>query len=147
VYFVSSGTVWKIPVEGGEPTQVIADGSIYPALSPKGESLLYSSLALGKVFIAPIEGGAPLKSFDVRGGRYSSSEFSWKSDGRALTFLWVRDNVSNLWEQPLDGSEPRQLTNFTAPGISKYAFSPDGKQLAMARMNVISDVVLINDLK
>jgi len=38
----------------------------------------------------------------------------------------------------------RQLTNFAAPGISKYAFSRDGKQLAVTRTTFTSDIILIS---
>jgi Tol biopolymer transport system component len=144
VYFVSwetgKGTIWKILVEGGEPTQVIADLAGGPEISPDGTLLLYSRS--GKILISPSAGGPPVRSFENRGGRYQ-----WAPGGRAVTFLWQRDQVTNLWAQPLDGGEPRQLTNFTIEGIRFYAWSRDGKQLAVARGTMTCDVVLIRDAK
>jgi acylaminoacyl-peptidase len=56
-----------------------------------------------------------------------------------------RDFVPNLWMQPLDGGEARQLTNFTSQGISSDEWSADGKQLVVARTTFNSDIVLISD--
>jgi eukaryotic-like serine/threonine-protein kinase len=145
IYFNSwesgKGSIWRIPVEGGQDTQVIADLSFSPSISPDGTLLLYYSPPDKEVIIRT-EGGQPIKTLKALGFMYE-----WSSDGRALTFLQNRDNFVNLWEQPLDGGEPRQLTNFTSDEISKYAFSSDGKQLALMRTKFISDVVLISDMK
>jgi Tol biopolymer transport system component len=145
VYFVAwetrRATIWKIPVEGGEPTQVITDLSYSPFLSPDGKFLMYDSRS-GKIHITPAEGGPPLKSFEARGW-----EYMWSPNGQALTYLSNRNNVTNLWEQPLDGGESRQLTNYTSGGINKYALSIDGKHLAVTQSKYTRDVVLINDLR
>jgi Tol biopolymer transport system component len=68
-------------------------------------------------------------------------------DGRALAFAGVRNNVPNVWALPLDGAPPRQLTNFTSDFIRNYAFSPDGRQLAVSRGLEINDIVLIKDFR
>lgn len=142
VYFVGretgKATIWKIPVDGGQATQVIGNVSFNPLISPDGEMMLYGSPDGLK--ISRIQDGATIKTL-----KHLGMECRWSPGGRALTFLQNRDNVWNLWEQPLDGRKPRQLTNFTNPGISKYAFSPDGKQLAITRTMFSSDVILISE--
>jgi len=55
--------------------------------------------------------------------------------------------VSNLWQQPLDGGAPKQITDFKSEQIWNFAYSRDGKQVAFARGETTRDVVLINDLK
>ena len=142
VYFVAwetgRGTIWKVPVESGEATQVIADLSFNPIISPDGTMLLYSGS--DGLVITSVSGGAPVETFNDLG-----IECQWSPDSRSLTCLRNHDKVWNLWEQPLSGGEPRQLTNFAAPGISKYAFSRDGKQLAVTRTTFTSDIILISD--
>ena len=143
VYFTSwqtgKGTIWRIAVDGGEPTQVISDLSFDPAISPDGRLLAYS--ASGKTWVVPLDGGQSIKTID--GGS------RWTPDGQALTGLmtgWV--NVLNVWAQPLDGGEPKQLTNFKSNGVLNYAWSRDGKQLAVTRGGTYSsNVVLISDLR
>ena len=65
-------TIWKIPVAGGEPISVVADLSDMQSVSPDGRLLTYvrwSATNPGSVrlFIAPTDGGPPVKSFDVNG--------------------------------------------------------------------------------
>ena len=142
VYFTSwqtgIGTIWRIPVEGGEPTQVISDLSFDPAISPDGRLLAYS--ASGKTWVVPVDGGQPIET------KYGGSQ--WTPDGQALTGLVMQwDNVLNVWARPLDGREPWQLTNFKSNGVLNYAWSRDGKQLAVTRGSTSSNVVLVNDLR
>jgi Tol biopolymer transport system component len=145
---IGKETVWKMPVEGGEPTQVVAEASFIQTLSPDGSLLVYigdsgnARSNLIKLRIVPSGGGPPIQSFDAPGW-----EYYWSPNRRSLTFRWKRDGVVNLWEQPLDGNEPRQLTSFTSEGVLTHAWSRDGKQLALARSKVTSDVVLISDLR
>jgi eukaryotic-like serine/threonine-protein kinase len=142
VYFGSwqpgKGTIWRIPVEGGEPTQVISDLSFDPAISPDGRLLAYSD---GKTWVVPVDGGQPIKA------EYGGSQ--WTPDGQALTGLLMGwDNVLNVWARPLDGRDPKPLTNFKSNGVLNYAWSRDGKQLAVTRGGTYySNVVLISDLR
>jgi Tol biopolymer transport system component len=151
VYFVSwltgKGTIWKISKDGGDPIQVISELSFSPIISPDGKWLAY--LSSGKISIAPSEGGPPIKSFDAMGGHYQ-----WAADGRSLTYLCFhceapqyRPHWPNLWSQPIDGGTPEQLTNFTSTGVFQYAWSYDGKQVAVATHLLPSDLVLIRDIR
>jgi hypothetical protein len=50
--------------------------------------------------------------------------------------------------QPLDGGRPSQLTRFTdTRPIGSFAWSRDGKRLAIARVTVTNDIVLFRKLK
>jgi eukaryotic-like serine/threonine-protein kinase len=58
----------------------------------------------------------------------------------------IRDKgVDNVFVQPLDGSPGRQVTSFTSEEISQFQWSPDGKTLAVARVQNTSDVVLLRE--
>ena len=97
--------------------------------------------------ISPIEGGLPAKVFDLPQPLGLQQAVSWTPDGRALTYVDTRNGVYNIWAQPLDGRPPKQMTDFTTDQIFAYAWSRDGKRLACARGNQISDVVLINAIR
>jgi Tol biopolymer transport system component len=71
----------------------------------------------------------------------------WSPDGRALTYVVNRGGASNIWSLPVDGGPPQQLTDFKAEGIISFAWSRDGKQLAMVRGTMTNDVVLIKDFR
>ena len=61
--------------------------------------------------------------------------------------MFLRNGASNIWEQPLSGGPPRQITNFTSDRINAFAWSRDGKQLFMIRGNTTADVILISNFK
>jgi hypothetical protein len=71
----------------------------------------------------------------------------WTLDSRALTYPVTRGGVTNIWIQSLDGAPPQQLTNFRDGLIFDFAWSRDGKQLALSRGLINSDVVLISNFK
>jgi len=52
--------------------------------------------------------------------------------------------VANLWRQPLPSGTPAQLTEFTSNTIYNFAWSADGRQLALSRGTTTTDVVLLS---
>jgi eukaryotic-like serine/threonine-protein kinase len=140
-------TVWKIPFAGGEPLRLSTHSAFSPAWSPDGKRLAcwYQEEANGpfKLAIISPDDGAVLKSFDTNFNSPASPR--WTADGRAVIVAVVRTGVSNLWEQPVDGSSPRQITNFTSERIYSFDLARDGKQVVLSRGTTSSDVVLITD--
>jgi serine/threonine protein kinase len=66
-------------------------------------------------------------------------------DGKGIVYP-VRDGqTDNLWQQNLDGSPGKQLTDFKSEFIRDYDYSFDGKQMAIIRGHRESDVVLIRE--
>jgi Tol biopolymer transport system component len=80
--------------------------------------------------VAPIEGGAPVATFTWP---TQAGLPKWTPDGKALSFLVSKDNVANLFLQPLSGGPPRPVTRLTEGGIDNYLWSPDGKRLVLQR--------------
>jgi WD40 repeat protein len=66
-------------------------------------------------------------------------------DGKSAAYVVLENGAGNIWAQPIDGSKGHALTNFTSDQISAFQFSPDGKSLAVPRVHVVSDVVLLRD--
>ncbi|MCB1183136.1 S9 family peptidase [bacterium] len=54
---------------------------------------------------------------------------AWRPDG-SLTFLRTLEDASQVWVNPLDGSEPRPVTAVPG-GVHEYWWSPDGQWLAV----------------
>jgi Tol biopolymer transport system component len=97
--------------------------------------------------VIPFAGGQPAKLLNLSKTVDRLTPLRWTADGRALTYIDVRDGVSNIWRQPLSGEAPKPLTNFTASLIFNFAWAPDGKQLVCARGVIINDVVLISNFR
>ena len=68
----------------------------------------------------------------------------WTPDG---SLAYVGGQASNIWVQPLDGRPPYQLTQFADRTVVDFAWSRDGKQLAIARASTTNDIVLFKGLK
>ena len=78
-------------------------------------------------------------------GPTSRANFRFTPDGKALAFVSQENGVSNVWTLPLNGSPPKQITNFPSDIILDFAWSPDGKQLAVLRWHDVNDVILLHD--
>lgn len=144
-------TVWRVPREGGKQEQLTDYPSICPVVSPDGNwiSCYYrqETKAPWKLAIIPFDGGPPVKTFEVPENVVFQSLVRWTPDGLSLAYIKNQDGVSNIWTQPVNGGPAKQLTNFKSDQIFWFDWSPDGRQLAVSRGTVSSDVVLIKDLQ
>lgn len=140
-------TTWKVSAEGGEPIPFSKNPAFNPAVSPDGKlvALFYAipEQLVFKLAVVPIAGGEPSRIFDVIA--QDSPLIRWSADGQMITYLDTKNGVSNLWGQPLDGGPVKQLTNFKADRIFRFAWSPDGKTLVCERGFYVNDVVLMSD--
>jgi Tol biopolymer transport system component len=141
-------TVWKVPADGGEPVQLSYKYSTYPTVSPDSKLVAYfyrDENTPWRIAVAPLEGGEPLKTFDLPATFWHP--LHWTPDGRALAYIDTRGGISNIVAQPLDGGAVKQLTDFKADRIFWFDFSRDGTQLALSRGTQTSDVILIKDFR
>ena len=143
--FADKVTLWKVPIEGGEPTQIVYKGLICPAVSPDGKMI---AAVMGKIILISFNDGKVIKTLDIRPEkqeRTAKQNLQWTPDGRGIYYIALNNGVSNIWRQPIDGSPPVQVTKFETGRIFNFAYSPDGKQLALSRGTLNSDVVLIKN--
>ena len=104
-----------------------------------------------KLALMPAEGGEPTRTIDMPKGVTRQIGLAWTADGDAIIFANYEKGAVNLWIQPLGAPQgkpapPRQWTHFSENGVSRFAISPDGKQVVFARNTVTSDIVLITHL-
>jgi len=150
----SSHRLWRVSIDGGEPVQLTDKLTSNPTVSPDGSLIAcwyrdddQQPNTPTKVAIIPFAGGDPVKVFDVPSSVNITAGLRWTPDGRSLTYIDTTGGVSNIWSLPLDGSPPRQLTDFKTDQIFWFDLSRDGKQLAISRGTQTSDVVLIKDFR
>src|SRR5262249_13207037 len=160
VIYVSFGLgkdgIWKIPVEGGDPVQVSSKQAYQPVVSPDGKliaSFLRDNQGALKLEIISFDGGSPVKVLDVPFAVGSTPEIGlrqvirWLPDSRAIAYMDVKNGVSNIWAQSIDGTPPKQLTNFTSDEIFWFDLSRDGKPSLFARGHISKDVVMISNFR
>ncbi len=144
----------KVPIDGGAPVALNKEGTS-PVVSPDGRQIayLYTEAAApdappNRIGIIPFEGGETVKTFEIPSGLGGARTIlHWSRDGRSLLYTVIRNNVSNIWSQPVDGGKPTQVTDFKEHIITACGWSRDWRQLAVARGQIIRDAVLINNAK
>ncbi|MET0648988.1 MAG: protein kinase [Pyrinomonadaceae bacterium] len=140
--------MWRVSIDGGVPEQLTRKETRAAPLSPDGRLLLYyyreNPAAPAQIEIVPSAGGEPVRVLD---SPRDTHDATWAPDGRSLVVVKDADNVSNLWTLPLEGGRHRQLTDWKSDKIFWYAWSRDGRQLAVARGDTFYDVALISDFR
>lgn len=132
--------LFAVPVAGGESRLVSSAYDYMADVSPDNRTFAYFTPAelegaSRTCVVAPIEGGAPIKTFTWPPQSY---EMKWTPDGQSLSFLVAKDGIVNLFLQPLAGGPPRPMTQLTEGTIDDYCWSPDGKSLVLKR--TVADV-------
>lgn len=138
VFYSPVGTdkLWKVPITGGEPSQMSIDNVSKMAFSPDGSLFAhFAGKELNKKIVLSSQASREvMREFDLPAGYFAGHELIWSRDGRTVNYIaGSKSTGSNLWSQPVDGSPPHQLTNFSSEGIFFFDFSPDGSKIAVIR--------------
>jgi eukaryotic-like serine/threonine-protein kinase len=153
VTFVSgrNGGLWRIPIQGGQAKKISDQHCRGLMTSPDGKWVACATMenSQWKIAIIPFSGGATVKVLSVPQGVLVGAagvQIQWTPDSRTIGYVRTLKGVSNIWEQPLAGGPPKQITQFTSGQIFNFAWSPKG-DLALARGTQPNDVVLIRNFQ
>jgi Tol biopolymer transport system component len=150
VIYAADNALWRISIDGGTPVRTDLPLTPQIGYSQDGKFLFYASQRVEagamqfKLIIVPAAGGAPLHTLDAP---YGMTSPRFTPDGRAIAFMLTRNHATNIWEQPLAGGNPVQLTKFSSGDMFAFAWSKDGKQLAFSRGQRKTDVVRMSDFR
>jgi Tol biopolymer transport system component len=143
--------LWRVPVSGGESVELTKTRAMWPDVSPDGQMIAYYYLdpevekSRWRIGIVSAANGQPLQRFDFPPTVAPAGRIvRWMPDQQAIAFVNNSQGLSDIWIQPLSGSEPKPLTNFKAEQIIAFDWSRDGHSLAIVRGVETSDVVLID---
>jgi Tol biopolymer transport system component/DNA-binding winged helix-turn-helix (wHTH) protein len=161
----------RVNITGEKPPETLSQdcglghvASLY--ISPDGKQIAYlvgpnvpvdtpaspSTSKPNQLKVIPFDGGAPLYQLDWPGlgdSRWAAlaGQPRWAPGGEAVDYVLTRKGVSNIWRRRLSGGPPKQITNFETGQIFNFAWSHDGRQLALTRGSESSDVVLITNFR
>jgi serine/threonine protein kinase len=148
ILYSAGKKLMRVPIEGGTPTEIFSSVfGVMGVVSPDGKWIVCEYVEPGpvpvsKLAVIPAEGGVPVHVFARPSG---AATFHWSPDQKGLQYILSRKGAANIWEQPLAGGVPRQVTTFTSGRIFDFAWSRDAKQLFLAKGEETSDVVLISN--
>jgi Tol biopolymer transport system component len=136
--------IWKISINGGEPTPITAGRALKPSISPDGDKIacLYRDTPTGPLSYSTLKAdtGQPISSFaNIPVG----TTVRWSHDGKNLLYVADQNEISNVWSQPIDGGKAEQLTHYREGHIFALAPAPDGRSLALIRGGKSSGLVLM----
>jgi Tol biopolymer transport system component len=140
-------TVWRVFSDGGDPQRVYDQWSFSPSFSPDGSQIAFAiqpNAEPAAIMVRAASGQGPERKVGT-GILRAFGRFRWSPDGKGFDLVRMQNGVENLWRLPLDGGPLRQITSFDSDRIFTFAWSVDGKSLALTRGSVMTDVVLIRD--
>jgi len=139
-------SLWKVSIEGGEPTRISEKRAYRISISPDGEKFAHFGKKDGKTIIAvkSFANDELIEQFALQEGFFPGLDIVWTKDGKRLIYSAEDSNsIGNLWQQPLTGDPPQKLTHYNSEEIFYFDFSPDFSQLAIIRGYWNHSVVLV----
>ena len=147
-------TLWKVSINGGDSAQVTDHVASSAVVSPDGKLLAYTYpdsadpyAPPNRIAVVTFDGNTPVTTFGFAPSGTVPTLLQWSRDGKSLLYSVNQYSVSNVWSQPLDGSKPKQITEFNDGLMTGFAWSHDDKTFAAIRGSLLRDAVLITDLR
>jgi len=134
--FNSNGSLYKIPIEGGEPEKFntgFADRNNNDhGISFDGKILAISHHREGMpgggstIYVLPINGGEPEMVTD----RTPSYWHGWSADNKEVVYVAQRDtSIYNIYKKGIKGGQEVQLTFNKSAHVDGPEYTPDGKYI------------------
>jgi Tol biopolymer transport system component len=153
VYYLVKDKLYRMPPEGSASAEVFTVPESSPAwllrVSPSGDQLAFvfqSGSPIPTTQVAAVSATAGTLQF-TSPLPFGFAGLRWAPSGKALDYLLTRNGATNIWEQPLAGGTPHQITTFPSGRVFDFAWSRDGTQLLLTKGNQSSDVILISNFR
>jgi Tol biopolymer transport system component len=144
----------KVSIDGGNAVSFSNEPGVGPTISPDGKHVAYlypespdPFAPPNRIAIAKFDDGTVEKTFSIQSNGTVPALVHWSADGKSILHSLNANNVSNIWQQSVEGGTPKQITNFKDNLITGYAWSNDGKELVCTRGILLRDAVLVTDTK
>ncbi len=151
IFYGVKDTMYRMPSEGGDRIKIVSvtEQTTSIRVSPDGNQVVFAyqeGVPVPVVKLGTVAAAGGVLKF-VSQAPIGARSLLWAPSGKALQYRLTRNGAGNIWEQPLGGGEPHQITKFTSGLIFDFAWSADGKQLLLAKGNETSDVILISNFR
>jgi len=92
--------------------------------------------------VLSIDGGQPVKLFDLAPRALFNFGIRWTPDGKAIAY---RDAGFGLWRQSIEGGSPQRIPGLPDEKVGCFGWSRDGKLFAFGRNTEFRDVVMVTN--
>jgi Tol biopolymer transport system component len=138
--------LWAIDANGGTAHQLADRFGAAPDLSPDDERVVFRSVSQADRLRSVLVTCHLPACTDMSDVPVDSTVHRWTPDGRDIAYV-DRAAPYNITIRSADG-KTRQLTSFPDDAeITSFAWSSDGKKLAVARVFTSSDIVMFTGLR
>lgn len=151
---MSKSVLMKVSIDGGEAAALFDNSDewgMFPRLSPDGKHFVYTAMEYDKannkfnryVRVLTVSGGE-IGNLETQIDQNLGWNYRFSADAKNLTYVNML-GVQNLFNLPLNGGAPKQLTNFTSGIIMNFNWSNDGRKLYIVRGVLSNELVLLKD--
>lgn len=140
-----SRSIWKMKTGSKDTATLLRSSATKPKFSPDGSLVackFYDEKAMReRMAVLNFSDGTPVSIFDFP--HTASDDYRWSPDGKLIHYVDTRKGVSNVWfYDPMNG-RTAPVTTFTSGRIFDFAWSPDKINLALARGQITSDIIIL----
>lgn len=136
-------------IETGKSRELGNDSNnpLWLDISPDGKKLAYAvpnmEFKATVLRTIPVSGGDKYDVAEIQG---KVSALNWGPDGRSLYCYKEGEEVSELWNFPVDRGDPKKLYETKEYGFSELRFHPDGKRFAFSMQNLRYEIWVMDNI-
>ena len=136
--------LWRVPLEGGAPEQLLQPDVAQPQLSPRGARVAFWS-SRGGISTSPAWSeeriSLPFEGYDEWGP-------AWSADGRYLYFVSNRGGQFNIWRVAIDEASGRilgapQAVTSNSERVGRPSLSRDGRRLVYSTTTTTGEIFTV----
>lgn len=151
IIYRGGGSISKVSIDGGAPVKLLnfsGRSMLFPALSPDGTMVAFfindgHNGQRWHLEVYNLNTLKQVKAFNLPETARPFNGVRWTRDNKGLTYVSTSSGASNLWLQPLNGGEPKQLTDFKDAELISFDWSANGEQIICVRTIKTSIPVLV----
>jgi len=119
------------------------------ALSPDGRTLAFHARngpeRTASLMLLSVDGGEPRTLLTIRQPEvFILGSFTWTPDSQRILAARTRNNISEIWQVPVDGSAPSKI-DFPAMKVAVLRLNPDSKTIAFHSGKTRSEIWMLQN--
>lgn len=142
----SKPILWKATLADGTAEQLTDFRAKWPEVTDDGSRVAFFHMVddVWNIGVMPADGSSVYSNAQMP-SNLKENTLHWAPDNKSLYYIGLTGNAGNIWVMTMPEGSTRPYTKFTSQTLSDFAFSPDGKRVAVTRSLSLSDVILVEN--